>query len=114
VKTLEGGGLGMLLFLQTWTRAHGIQFKVFDPPAGIRQSLECVSAAAAVEIAGMGEVLSLLGWGPSNCGKVPEGPHDASNIPSYFCDCARRIRFDGDLDFLYGIVAGVIRRAPRY
>jgi anti-anti-sigma regulatory factor len=64
VKTLEGGGLGMLLFLQMWTRAHGIQFKVFDPPAGIRQSLERVSSAAAVEIAGMGEVLSLLGWGP--------------------------------------------------
>jgi anti-anti-sigma regulatory factor len=64
VKALEGGGLGMLLFLQMWTRAHGIQFKVFDPPAGIRQSLERVSSAAAVEIAGTGEVLSLLGWGP--------------------------------------------------
>jgi ABC-type transporter Mla MlaB component len=64
VKALEGGGLGMLLFLQMWTRAHGIQFKVFDAPAGILQSLERVSSAAAVEIAGMGEVLSLLGWGP--------------------------------------------------
>ena len=64
VEALEGGGLGMLLFLQVWTRAHGIQFKVFDSPAGIRQSLERVSSAAAVEIAGTGEVLSLLGWGP--------------------------------------------------
>ena len=64
VKALEGVGLGMLLFLQMWTRAHGIQFKVFDPPAAVRQSLERVSSAAAVEIAGMGEVLSLLGWGP--------------------------------------------------
>jgi anti-anti-sigma regulatory factor len=64
VEALEGGGLGMLLFLQMWTRAHGIRFKVFDPPPGIRQSLERVSSAAAVEIAGMGEVLSLLGWGP--------------------------------------------------
>ena len=50
VKALEGGGLGMLLFLQMWTRAHGIQFKVFDPPAGIRQSLERISSAAAVRI----------------------------------------------------------------
>src|ERR1019366_3570834 len=57
VEALEAGGLGMLLFLQMWTRDHGIQFKVFDPPAGVGQSL-------AVEIAGMGEVLSLLGWGP--------------------------------------------------
>jgi anti-anti-sigma regulatory factor len=64
VKALEGGGLGMLLFLQMWARAHGIQFKVFDPPTGIRQSLERISSAAAVEIAGTGEVLSLLGWGP--------------------------------------------------
>ena len=64
VKALEGGGLGMLLFLQMWTRAHGIQFRVFDPPTGIRQSLERISSAAAVEIAGTGEVLSLLGWGP--------------------------------------------------
>jgi anti-anti-sigma regulatory factor len=64
VKALEGGGLGMLLFLQMWTRAHGIQFRVFDPPSGIRQSLERISSAAAVEIAGTGEVLSLLGWGP--------------------------------------------------
>ncbi len=64
VKALEGVGLGMLLFLQMWTRAHGIQFKVFDPPAGIRQSLGRISSAAAVEIAGTGEVLSLLGWGP--------------------------------------------------
>jgi anti-anti-sigma regulatory factor len=64
VKALEGGGLGMLLFLQMWTRAHGIQFKVFDPPTGIRQSLERISSAATVEIAGTGEVLSLLGWGP--------------------------------------------------
>ena len=64
VKALEGGGLGMLLFLQMWTRAHGIQFKVFDPPTGIRQSLERISSAVAVEIAGTGEVLSLLGWGP--------------------------------------------------
>jgi len=64
VEALEAGGLGMLLFLQMWTRDHGIQFKVFDPPAGVRQGLERTRSAAAVEIAGMGEVLSLLGWGP--------------------------------------------------
>jgi anti-anti-sigma regulatory factor len=63
VGALEGGGLGMLVFLQMWTRAHGIQFKVFDPPAVVRQSLER-ARSAAIEIAGMGEVLSLLGWGP--------------------------------------------------
>jgi anti-anti-sigma regulatory factor len=71
VGTLEGGGLGMLLFLQMWTRDHGIQFKVFDPPAGVRQSLERARSADAVEIAGMGEVLSLLGWGPEELWSGP-------------------------------------------
>jgi anti-anti-sigma regulatory factor len=61
VKALEGGGLGMLLFLHIWARYHGIQLKVFDPSAGVRQSLERACSAARVEIAGMGEVLSLLG-----------------------------------------------------
>jgi anti-anti-sigma regulatory factor len=64
VGALEGDGLGMLLLLQMWTRDHGIQFKVFDPPASVRQSLERTRSAAAVEIARLGEVLSLLGWGP--------------------------------------------------
>jgi anti-anti-sigma regulatory factor len=64
VEALEGGGLGMLLFLHMWTRDHGIVFKVMDPPAAVRQSLERTRSAAAVDIAGMDEVLSLLGWGP--------------------------------------------------
>ncbi len=63
VGALDGGGLGMLLFLQVWTRDRGIQLKMFDPPAGVRQNLERARSAAAVEIVGMGEVLSLLGWG---------------------------------------------------
>jgi anti-anti-sigma regulatory factor len=64
VSALEGGGLGMLLFLQLWARDHGIQLKVLDPPTCVRQSLERIGSGVTVEIAGMGEVLSLLGWGP--------------------------------------------------
>ena len=64
VQALDGGGLGMLIFLQVWTRERGIQLKVFDPAPGARRSLERTrSAAAAIEIAAMGEVLSLLSWG---------------------------------------------------
>jgi anti-anti-sigma regulatory factor len=63
-EALDGGGLGMLLFLQMWTCDRGIQLKVFDPSANVRHSLERTrSAATTVEIAGIGEVLSLLGWG---------------------------------------------------
>ncbi len=64
VQSLEGGGLGMLVFLQRWANDHHIQFKVFDPPAFVRQRLEQVRSATDLEIAGMSEVLSLLGWEP--------------------------------------------------
>jgi anti-anti-sigma regulatory factor len=63
VDALEGGGLGMLLFLQVWTRDRGIQLKLFDLPACVRQSLERARYAPAVEIAAMGEVRSLLSFG---------------------------------------------------
>jgi len=64
VQALEGRGLGMLVFLQRWTSEHGIQFKVFDPPAFVRQRLEQVRSASELEIAGTSEVLALLGWEP--------------------------------------------------
>jgi anti-anti-sigma regulatory factor len=64
VQALDGGGLGMLIFLQMWTRDRGIQLKVFDPAAGVRRRLERTRpVAAAVEIAATNEVLSLLGLG---------------------------------------------------
>lgn len=54
-----------------------IRLKVFDPAAGVRRSLERTrSAAGAVEIAAVGEVLSLLGGDSRNCGPGPEGPRD--------------------------------------
>ena len=64
VQSVEGGGLGMLVFLQRWAGEHGIQFKVFDPPAFVRQRLEQVRWASGLEIAGTSEVLALLGWEP--------------------------------------------------
>jgi anti-anti-sigma regulatory factor len=64
LQSLESGGLGMLVFLQRWTRDRGIQLKAFDPPAFLQQRLERVHFATELEIAGMSEVLSLLGWEP--------------------------------------------------
>jgi anti-anti-sigma regulatory factor len=64
VEALEGGGLGMLVFLDVWTRTRGIQLKIFDPPDFVRQSLDRTRYAAELEIASMGEVLSMLGWEP--------------------------------------------------
>jgi anti-anti-sigma regulatory factor len=64
VQSVEGGGLGMLVFLQRWAGEHGIQFKVFDPPAFVRQRLERARWASGLEIAGTSDVLALLGWKP--------------------------------------------------
>ena len=64
VSALEGGGLGMVLFLHVWTREHDIQLKVTDPIARVRESLERMRSTAAVNIEGIGEALSMLGWGP--------------------------------------------------
>jgi anti-anti-sigma regulatory factor len=64
VQALDGGGLGMLIFLHMWTHDRGIRLKLFNPVASVRRSLERThSATTAVEIAALGEVLSLLGWG---------------------------------------------------
>jgi len=60
IESLEGGGLGMLLSLQTWTDERGITFRVYDPPARVRQSLERFAKTMPVKIAGMVEMIALL------------------------------------------------------
>src|SRR3981081_1197494 len=36
VHAIEGGGLGMLIFLQRWARDHGIRLKLFNPSKSVR------------------------------------------------------------------------------
>jgi anti-anti-sigma regulatory factor len=60
IESLEGGGLGMLLSLETWTHERGITFRVYDPPARVRQSLERFEKTMPVKIAGMVEMIALL------------------------------------------------------
>jgi anti-anti-sigma factor len=61
VQTLEGGGLGMLIFLQRWARDHGIRFKLFNPSAAVRKQLKMVGALAEFEIPTLDEMMALLG-----------------------------------------------------
>jgi len=64
---LGGDVLGMIVSLQAWTRGLGIEFKMFDPPPAVRQSLQGLRSTAEFEIASMDDVLSLLHWaGPRN------------------------------------------------
>jgi anti-anti-sigma regulatory factor len=62
VETLGGGGLGMLVFLQQWSRKYGIDLKLFDPPDAVRRCLERLSSTTEFEIASTEEILSLLDW----------------------------------------------------
>jgi anti-anti-sigma regulatory factor len=65
--SLGGEVLVMLVALQVWTRGLGIQFRLFDPPLGVRQSLSRLRPTVEFEIASIDDVLSLLHWqGPRN------------------------------------------------
>src|SRR5437899_11340710 len=61
VYVLGGGGLGMLVYLQQWTRDHGIQFKLFNPSTSVRERLEHASSMSAFDIATLHEMMALLG-----------------------------------------------------
>ncbi|HST11721.1 MAG TPA: STAS domain-containing protein, partial [Terriglobales bacterium] len=36
VDTIEGGGLGMLAFLQRWAHDHNIKLKLFNPSSSVQ------------------------------------------------------------------------------
>ncbi len=60
VRAIEGGGLGMLLFLQRWAYDHGIQFKLFNPTRSVRDRLERVSSIPEFDIATLDEMMAIL------------------------------------------------------
>ena len=60
VNALEGGGLGMLMFLQRWARAQHIQLKLFNPRGAVRARLERTESATGFEIVSLEEVLHLV------------------------------------------------------
>jgi len=40
VHAIEGGGLGMLWFLQRWAQDHRIQLNLFDPTDSVKKNLK--------------------------------------------------------------------------
>ena len=61
VTAIEGGGLGMLLFLDRWASDHTIQFKLFNPTKSVSKRLELVSAIRPFNIASPQEMMTLFG-----------------------------------------------------
>ena len=61
VNALEGGGLGMLMFLQHWAQDHHIQLKLFNPRSAVRARLEHTTTSMAFEIVSLEDLLDLFG-----------------------------------------------------
>jgi anti-anti-sigma regulatory factor len=60
VGVVEGGGLGMLLFLQRWAHEHDIRLKLFNPTDSVRYRLERANSMPQFDIANLEEVIALL------------------------------------------------------
>jgi anti-anti-sigma regulatory factor len=60
VSAIEGGGLGMLVFLQRWAQDHDIRLKLFNPRQSVRDRLEQASSMGDFDIVTLDEMMALL------------------------------------------------------
>ena len=60
VPAIEGGGLGMLVFLQRWAHDHDIRLKLFNPRQPVRDRLEHTNSMREFDIATLDEMMALL------------------------------------------------------
>ena len=60
VPIIDGGGLGMLVFLQRWASDHDIRLKLFNPHGLVRDRLEHVSSMRNFDIVTLDEMTALL------------------------------------------------------
>ena len=60
VPVIEGGGLGMLVFLQRWAQDRGVQFKLFNPRQSVIDRLRHVNSMRAFDIATLDEMMAHL------------------------------------------------------
>jgi len=62
VDAIEGGGLGMLVFLRRWARDHNIRLLLFDPSEPVRNRLKRAKSLAEFYIARLDEMMALLAY----------------------------------------------------
>ena len=60
VSAIEGGGLGMLAFLQRWADDHEIRFKLFNPRESVWDRLERANPIRELEVATLDEMIAVL------------------------------------------------------
>lgn len=61
VPAIEGGGLGMLVFLERWAHDHDIRLTLFNPRQSVRNRLERASSVRLFDMATLDEMMALLG-----------------------------------------------------
>jgi len=65
VSTIEGEGLGMLVFLRRWAQYHDIRLKLFNPRQSVRDGLVHANAMRQFDIATLDEMMAILVWADS-------------------------------------------------
>jgi anti-anti-sigma factor len=60
VEMLDGGGLGMLVFLHRWTSNKGVQLKLVNPSDFVREMLDRTRLACVFNISSMEDVVEIL------------------------------------------------------
>jgi anti-anti-sigma regulatory factor len=65
VHAIEGGGLGVLVFLRRWAREHNIRFLLFNPSKSVRKGLTRIRSISDFYIPTMEEMTALLVYASS-------------------------------------------------
>jgi anti-anti-sigma factor len=60
IETVDGGGLGMLVFLHHWTRENAIQLKLVNPSGFVRYVLECTKLTRVLTISSVDDAVEIL------------------------------------------------------
>ena len=60
VTACEGGGLGMLVFLERWAHDQSIQLRVFNPRKAVRARLELIRSIQPINAVSLQEMMTLL------------------------------------------------------
>lgn len=60
VEMLDGGGLGMLVFLHRWTRDNDIQLKIVNPSTFVREMLDRTRLSCVFDISSVDDAVEIL------------------------------------------------------
>ena len=62
LETLDGGGLGALVFLHRWTNENGIQLKLMNPSSFVREVLEATHLIEVLNVSSMCDAVRILAY----------------------------------------------------